>query len=87
MSDSFKQFAKTLRCALQNITANHPQANGKTGRVHRTIITAFKGHAESNGGSWIKNLPWVLLGLRNAISIDIESPAQKNIWTRRTITR
>jgi len=44
-----------IRCSAYN-----PKANGMIERCHRTLKTALK----SRGGLWLKQLPFVLLGIR-----------------------
>ena len=42
-------------------TAYHPQSNGMIERCHRSLKESLRAH----GGSWLKKLPTVLLGLRS----------------------
>ena len=49
---------------LHHTSAYHPKANGTTERFHRSLKTALKAHL--TGLNWVEELPWVLLGLRNA---------------------
>jgi Integrase core domain len=71
-SDRGPQFSSQLwaeLCQLLNIkhsmtTAYHPEANGMVERMHRRLKDALRARATS--GTWLQNLPWVLLGIRTA---------------------
>ena len=77
VSDEFLRFTKVLGIETRKTTAYHPQCNGKIERSHRTIKTAIRTHLDSNGGSWKKNLPWTLLGLRTLVNEDLGSSCQR----------
>ncbi len=68
-SDRGPQFTSALWAEVANLlgiqhhrtTSYHPQANGLVERFHRHMKSALK--ARLNGPDWIKELPWILLGL------------------------
>ena len=76
-SQKFKEFTKFVGTELRHTTAYHPQCNGKVERLHRTIKTALKACVEANQGIWTKQLPWILLGLRNATNEELGSAFQR----------
>ena len=59
-SHMMQQLCKMLGIQIHHTTAYHPQANGMVERLHQMI----KESLTARGGSWIKELPWTLLGLR-----------------------
>ena len=50
-------------------TAYHPQSNGVVERFHRTLKDALRCSVRASR-SWMRSLPWVLLGIRNAPKLD-----------------
>ncbi|XP_070522385.1 uncharacterized protein [Cardiocondyla obscurior] len=65
------------RCKTQHTTAYHPQSNGAIERWHRSLKTAIKCQ-ETN--DWVKVLPVVMLGLRNALKEDIGTSAAELLY-------
>ena len=61
--------AQLLGTKLHHTTAYHPQSNGLVERFHRHLKSAMR--ARLTGPSWIKELPWVLLGIRTAPNEDL----------------
>lgn len=87
-SDQGKQFDNELIKKLADkfgftkirTTAYHPEANGKIERWHRTMKAALMAYGDSN---WVKILPIILFGLRNAINTETGvSPAQLTFGQR-----
>jgi cleavage and polyadenylation specificity factor subunit 1 len=69
--------AHSLGTQLHQTTSYHPQANGLVERLHRTLKAALRARLQPQGGGWIDELPWVLLGLRTTIKEDLQrSPAE-----------
>ena len=60
-SRTFTSSLQAMGSHIHTTTAYHPQANGIVERTHRRLKEALAAH----GGEWTRNLPWVLLGLRN----------------------
>lgn len=72
-SSLFQDFLSQHGIKWQPTTAYHPQANGLVERFHRRL----KESLTAMGGSWLEQLPWALLAIRNANGSDIAfSPAQ-----------
>ena len=72
-SDRGSQFVSQL-CTLMGIkrdptTAYHPQHNGELERWHRSLKNALRARLQSKR-TWVQELPWVLLGLREAPNLD-----------------
>ena len=66
----FKEVTQKLGIEKRRVTAYHPAANGAVERQHRSLKESLKAKSESASRDWLKNLPLVLLGLRNAVSKD-----------------
>eukprot|EP00096_Caligus_rogercresseyi_P014192 TRINITY_DN6705_c0_g1_i1.p1 TRINITY_DN6705_c0_g1~~TRINITY_DN6705_c0_g1_i1.p1 ORF type:complete len:388 (-),score=0.04 TRINITY_DN6705_c0_g1_i1:96-1259(-) len=47
-------------------TSYHPESNGIIERFHRTLKTSLAARISQEGESWVKALPFVLLGLRSS---------------------
>lgn len=58
-----------LGIQLHHTTAYHPQANGLIERFHRHLKSALR--ARLNGPNWMRELPWVLLGIRTTPKEDL----------------
>jgi len=69
----FTTALELLGTELRHTTAYNPQCNGMVERIHRTL----KSSLTARGGEWMDELPWTLLGLRNAPREDDNaSPAE-----------
>ena len=67
---------------IHTMTVYHPQLNGMVEWTHQRLKEALAAH----GGEWTRNLPWVLLGLRNTPREDDDlSPAKMLYGTSCTI--
>ena len=74
-SDRGSQFTSELWSALTQLygtrmhwtSAYHPQANGMVEIFHRHLKSALM--ARLTGPNWIDELPWVLLGIRTALTV------------------
>ncbi|XP_029162661.1 uncharacterized protein LOC114934194 [Nylanderia fulva] len=73
----FKALTKLIGCRTQHTTAYHPQANGTIERWHRSLKTVIKCHETTD---WVKVLPVVMLGLRNALKEDIGTSAAELVY-------
>ena len=75
VSSLWGEMARTLGADLHHTTAYHPQSNGMVERLHRQLKAALT--ARLQGAAWIRQLPWVLLGIRAATKEDLDcSPAE-----------
>ena len=73
----FQNFCNKFGIKHQRTTAYHPQANGKIKRLHRSLKSLLRASSDNANKNWYKNLPMVLLSLRNCISSDGKaSPSQ-----------
>ena len=67
--------AKTLGTSLHRTSAYHPQSNGMVERLHRQLKASLT--ARLKDAACIRQLPWVLLGVRAAVKEDLScSPAE-----------
>ena len=77
LSSQFKTTCERFGIEHRQTTAYHPQCNGKIERFHRSLKNALRAHSETCEQTWVRDLPIVLLGLRNAtITGSMASPAQ-----------
>ena len=61
--------AQLLGTRSHHTTAYHPQSNGLVERFHRHLKSALR--ARLTGSNWIRELPWVLLGIRTVPKEDL----------------
>ena len=64
-SETWRAVMGRLGVTTATTTAYHPQANGMVERFHRTVKSALR-CAVRTSKSWLRSVPWVLLGLGNA---------------------
>jgi cleavage and polyadenylation specificity factor subunit 1 len=70
----WEHMAVTLGADIRRTTAYNPEANGMLERWHRSLKDSLR--ARLNTPAWIKQLPWVMLGLRTTPKEDFPvSPA------------
>lgn len=59
-------------------SAFNPRANGLVERQHLTLKSALI--AKSHEGSWLRNLPFVLLGMRTAHKVDLKTSSAEMLY-------
>ena len=64
-SEAWRTALSRLGIGTSSTTAYHPQTNGLVERFHRALKNALRCSVRTSR-SWIRSLPWVLLGLRTA---------------------
>ena len=75
VSSLWGEMARTLGTSLHHTTSYHPQSNGMVEHLHRQLNAALT--ARLRDATWIRQLPWVLLGIRAATKEDLDcSPAE-----------
>ena len=79
-SSVFRELMQKAGIEKRRTTAYHPQANGAVERQHRRLKEALKAKCADCNRQWLKNLPWVLLGLRNSISDDTNLSAAQRVY-------
>ena len=60
-------------------TAYHPQSNGMVERFLRTLKTALR-CALTSSTSWVRALPWVMLGPRNVPKEDLKTSSAEMLY-------
>lgn len=70
-SNRWNNTMRALGTKTKTTTAYHPQANGMLERFHRPLKTALK----ARGGSWLQELPLVLLAIRSTPKEDLGATA------------
>ena len=79
MSLDFGQFLRRMGILHRPTTAYHPQCNGLVERFHRVLKAALR---SQQNDSWYKQMPLILLSLRNANSRSTgTSPAKQVLRT------
>ena len=68
-SQLWTSIAQLLGTKLHHTTAYHPQSNGLIERFHRHLKSSLR--ARLVGPNWIRELPWVLLGIRTMPKEDL----------------
>ena len=69
VSALWRELSATLGSQVHHTTAYHPQSNGMVERMHRQLKAALT--ARLRDQAWIRQLPWVLLGIRTAVKEDL----------------
>ncbi|CAB0044877.1 unnamed protein product [Trichogramma brassicae] len=77
-SGFFSQLLKILGTNRIRTTAYHPQSNGLIERWHRDFKAALMCYPDRH--SWTKFLPFVMLGLRTRIRLDIDASAAEIVF-------
>lgn len=75
-SDLFRRLMQQFATKRIRTTAYHPCANGMIERVHRQLKSALMCHRDS----WVRSLPFVLLGMRTAFKEDIKATAAEMLY-------
>ena len=70
-STIWKELGVLLGIKLIQTTSYHPQHNGKVERMHRSLKNALRSRLDGKQ-DWLKQLPFVLLGLRSMPNTDTE---------------
>lgn len=81
-AELFKKTAAQLGIEKRRTTAYHPSANGAVERQHRHLKEALKAKSQTSTKTWLRDLPLVLLGLRNGISDDTGRSAAQSVFGR-----
>ena len=75
-SNLWHQLLQRLGVEWKHTNAWNPKANGVVERFHRDLKASFRSHADNNK-NWKRDLPLILLGIRNSITeVNEMSPAQ-----------
>ena len=78
-SETWRRTLAWLGVSVSMTTAYHPQANGVVERFHQTLKNALR-CAVWASESWVRSLPWVLLGLRNAQKLDTSTSTAEVVF-------
>ena len=69
-SEQFKTYCASIGTKHIRTTAYHPQSNGKVERWHRSLKNSIRAHSDNPSKTWIRDLPRLLLSLRNCTTTD-----------------
>ncbi|XP_072934931.1 uncharacterized protein [Epargyreus clarus] len=75
-SDLFGRLMETFASRRIRTTSYHPSANGMIERVHRQLKAALMCHNDS----WVRSLPFVLLGMRTAFKEDLKATVAELVY-------
>ena len=79
-SEAWRSALERLGIRVSTTTSYHPQANGMVERFHRALKEALHCAVRSSK-SWVRSLPWVLLGLRNASRGDTSTSTAEVLYS------
>ena len=77
-SHLWKSVSDLFGIRLHHTTSYHPQANGLVERFHRHLKSALR--ARLSTPNWVKELPWVLLGIRTAPKEDLKCSSAEMVY-------
>ena len=77
-SDTWTTTLKNLGISASTTSAYHPQSNGMLERFHRTLKSSLRCVDASK--NWLRALPWLLLGLRNAPREDTKASTAEIVY-------
>lgn len=75
-SDLFRRLMIHFATKRIRTTSYHPCANGMIERIHRQLKAALMCHHDS----WVRSLPFVLLGMRSAFKEDLACTAAEMVY-------
>ena len=74
-SNRFNEYCQDMGIEHNRTTAYHPQSNGKVERWHRALKNSLRCYSTDANKTWSRDLPTVLLGLRNCVTSDGKASA------------
>ena len=78
-SETWRKALAQLGVKVTTTTAYHPQTNGIVERFHRTLKAALRCAVKASQW-WMRLLPWVMLGLRNAPKLDTSTSTAEVVY-------
>ena len=78
LSNLLKELTKLLGSHQINTTSYNPKANGMVERYHRQLKASLM--ARCNTMHWSKELPYILLGVRTAIKLDLKCSVAEMVY-------
>lgn len=83
MSDLFKQLCKLLKIKKLRTSPFHPQANGRTERVHRTISKMLSYYVNSQHGDWDSYLSFVVSAYNSKVHSSTNMSPYETVYGRK----